>query len=148
MAIQVASNILPKGSAKWPVVEDIYIRGGLRVVANATARDAIYADSSARNTLKVGCLLITANDQRIWQYSAANTWTELKKSLTRTYQFSTPETIWNIQHNIGSSNFTYTIFNAEGYQVLPNACKLIDVNNFQLTFAEAMSGSVTVSFNL
>ena len=148
MTIQVASNLIPKGSAKWPVVEDTYIRGGLRVVASIAARDAIYADSNARGGLKVGMLCITADTQRIWQYTAANTWTELKKALTKTFSFSIPGNLWPIQHNTGTSNFTYTVFDTDGFQVLPDMCQIIDANNFNISFKNEMAGSVTVSFNL
>jgi hypothetical protein len=148
MPIFVASNLAPKNSAKWPVVEDIYVRGGIRVVADATARDAIYPDSAARNGLKIGMLLVTANDSRIWQYTATNAWTELKKATTKTYSFAIPGTIWTIPHNTGSTNFTYTVFDTDGFQILPNECQVLDINTIRLTFLEVMAGSVTFSFNV
>jgi hypothetical protein len=148
MPIFVASNIVPRNSGKWPVVEDTYLRGGIRVVADATARDAIYADAAARSGLKIGMLLITANDLRIWQYTATNTWTEIKKATTKTYSFSIPGTIWDIPHNTGSSNFTYTVFDVDGLQILPHECQVLDVNNLRLTFLEEVAGTVTISFNV
>jgi hypothetical protein len=147
MAILVASNLVPKSSAKWPVVEDTYVRGGLRVVANATARDAIYPDSQARGCLKIGMFLVTADDQRIWQYTATNTWTELKKSLTKTYSFAVPGNTWLITHNTGSRNFTYSVFDTDGFQVMPHECQILDANNLRLLFLDVLAGSVTISFN-
>lgn len=148
MPIFVAANLVPRNSGKWPVVEDTYLRGGLRVVSNAAARDAIYADSYARQGLKIGMFLVTANDKRVWQYTATNTWTEFKRSAIKSYQFSEPGLIWDIPHNVGSSNFTYTVFDTDGYQILPNECQILDANNIRLTFTEAIAGTITLSFNV
>ena len=41
MAIQVASNLVPRNGNTWPVVEDIFVKGGYRTVADLAARDAI-----------------------------------------------------------------------------------------------------------
>jgi len=146
--IYVASNLVPRNSAKWPVVEDTYLRGGMRVVADTVARDAIYADAAARQGLKLGMLLVTASDNKVWQYTAINTWTELKKSSIKTYSFSVPGTVWNIPHNTGSTNFTYTVFDVDGFQILPNECQILDVNNLRLTFLEVVAGTATFSFNV
>lgn len=149
MPIFVAANLVPRNSGKWPVVEDTYLRGGLRVVANATVRDAIYADPGARQGLKIGMLLVTADDMRLWQYTATNTWTEyFKKSIVKSYQISDPGMIWDIPHGLGSTNFTYTVFDMDGYQILPNECQALDANNIRLTFSEAMAGTITLSFNV
>lgn len=148
MPIFVASNIAPRNSGKFAIVEDIYVRGGIRVVTSAAARDAIYADTVARGTLKIGMLLVTADDKRIWQYEATNTWVELKKSTTRTFGFSIAGTVWDIPHNTGSMNFTYTVFDSDGFQVLPNECQVVDFNNLRLTFLEELSGTVTLTFNV
>lgn len=148
MPIQVAANLIPRNSAKWPVLEDVYIRGGIRVVASAAARDAIYADAAARPGLKIGMLLVTADDQRLWQYTGVNAWTEFKRAVTKTYTFSIPGTVWNIPHNVGTKNFTYTLFDETGLQIFPNECKAVDANTIQLTFLEAVSGAVTINFNV
>ena len=41
MAIKVASNIIPLNGNTWPVVEDVFVKGGFRVVDDLAARDAI-----------------------------------------------------------------------------------------------------------
>ena len=41
MAIQVASSIIPRNGNTWPVVEDVFVKGGFRVVDDLAARDAI-----------------------------------------------------------------------------------------------------------
>ncbi len=34
MAIQLASNLIPRNGNTWPIAEDIHIKGGYRTVAN------------------------------------------------------------------------------------------------------------------
>ena len=41
MAIPVSSNIIPRNGNTWPVVEDVFVKGGFRVVDDLAARDAI-----------------------------------------------------------------------------------------------------------
>lgn len=62
MPIQLASLIVPKNSNTWYLMEDIYLKGGLQVVANSAARDAL-------NPLnrKAGMIVITQDDKKIWQ---------------------------------------------------------------------------------
>ena len=147
MPIQVASSLIPKSGAKWFVVEDTYLKGGIRVVADAAARDAIYSDITAKLGLKIGMLCVTANDFRVWQYVAANTWTELKKSKSFTFSTETPLLEWDIQHNFNSKNFTYSVFDDAGFQIVPNECQIVDVNNLKITFLQETAGSVTLTFN-
>ena len=52
MAIQVASNIIPRNGNTWPIAEDIHIKGGYRTVA--TPSDLSNIDPS---TLKPGTLV-------------------------------------------------------------------------------------------
>ena len=57
MAIQLASNLVPRNDNTWPVVEDIFIKGGYRTVADLAARDAI--DPSA---LKPGMMVFVQSE--------------------------------------------------------------------------------------
>jgi hypothetical protein len=57
MAIQIASNLVPRSGNTWPVVEDVYVKGGYRTVANLAARDAI--DPLA---LKLGMLVFVQSE--------------------------------------------------------------------------------------
>ena len=57
MAIQVASNLVPRTGNTWPVVEDIFVKGGYRTVADLAARDAI--DPSA---LKPGMMVFVQSE--------------------------------------------------------------------------------------
>lgn len=148
MPIQVASNIVPKNNAKWPVVDDTYVKGGLHVVADAAARDAIYLDATARLILKNGMLLVTASDARIWQYSGLGVWVELKKSSSFSHTQDTHAVEWVIQHNIHSKMFTYCVFDEDGFQILPNECQILDFDNLKVTFLQATAGTITLTFNV
>jgi hypothetical protein len=91
MAIQVASFIVPKNNNTWYVLEDKYLKGGLRVVANVTERNNI--DSLSR---KAAMLVITQDDKKVWQLNAdLSTWTEFKvgggSAVRQTVQHSTIE---------------------------------------------------------
>lgn len=71
MPITVISNIVPANNLKFPIIEDIHLKGGLRVVANSTERDNI--DSAAR---KVGMYVVTVSDGLIWSLdSNLTSWT-------------------------------------------------------------------------
>ena len=41
MPIPVSSNLIPRNGNTWPVVEDVFVKGGFRVVSNLAARNAI-----------------------------------------------------------------------------------------------------------
>lgn len=72
MAIRVIDTIKPKNDADFAIVEDINLKGGLSVVANATARDAI-----TTNHRKAGMIVVTQDDAKVWQLDAGlTTWTE------------------------------------------------------------------------
>lgn len=148
MPISVSSMIAPKNSAKWPVLDDSYIRGGFRVVASVAARDAIYADSNAKLGLKIGMLILTADTAKLWRYSAVNTWTEYKASSLFTYTQSIADTTWLVNHNMGSTRLTFTVWSETGTWVQPDSCTIIDKDNLSLTFMAAQSGSATFAFDL
>jgi len=62
VAITVISNLVPANNLSFPVVEDINLKGGLRVVDNIAERDAI--DVNAR---KVGMYVATVSDNQLYQ---------------------------------------------------------------------------------
>jgi hypothetical protein len=64
MPLRASSFFIPTGSTPF-VLEDIYLRGGLRVVPTMVERDAIV--SFAR---KAGMLVVTADNNKIWQLDA------------------------------------------------------------------------------
>ena len=146
MPIQVASNIIPKNSAKWPVLEDVFVKGGLRVVADAAARDAIYPHSTASYSLKVGMLLITADTGLMWQYSGAGVWKRFKNTFSHEQNELSEQ--WDVAHNFGTKFFSFNVFDSEGYAVQPNECKIVDFNNLVLYFAEPIIGHATFVFDV
>lgn len=148
MPVLVSSNLVPSAGAKWPVLEDTYFRGGMRVVANVAARDAIYANAQSRNCLKVGTLVLTADDSKLWRYSATNTWTEYKPKSQYSHVQSVASTVWTVQHNLNCRYFTYSIFDDQGYQIMPDNCRILDNNNLELSFLLAIAGEATFTFNL
>jgi hypothetical protein len=57
------------------ILEDKYIRGGVRMVADTAARDQLATTSPAH--LKAGMLVVTQDDLKIWQLGTdLTTWTE------------------------------------------------------------------------
>lgn len=62
MAVQLSSFIVPKGGNTWFILEDKYLRGGLQVLANAAARDAIVPENR-----KASMIVITQDDNKLWQ---------------------------------------------------------------------------------
>jgi hypothetical protein len=89
MAIQVSSFMIPKGGNQWYILEDKYLKGGLRVVPTITDRDAIDVDS-----LKAGMLVIVQADMKIYQMETSMTsWREFNlgggSPVRQTVQFAT-----------------------------------------------------------
>jgi hypothetical protein len=64
MAIDLVSFLRPKNGNTFALLEDVYLKGGYRSVANATERDAI--DPLCR---KSGMLVLTRDNTTIWKLS-------------------------------------------------------------------------------
>lgn len=62
MAITLADKLEPAGGQTFYLLEDVYIKGGLQTCDNIGARDAI-----AISNLKLGQLVLTVNDSKIWK---------------------------------------------------------------------------------
>ena len=74
MAVQLASFLVPKGGNSFFLLEDIYFRGGLRLVPTTAERDTLHS-----STRKAGMLVITQSDNKIWQLDAdLQTWKEFQ----------------------------------------------------------------------
>ena len=148
MPVAVSANLIPKSSARWPVLEDIYFRGGYRVVASLAARDNLYTDVQLRNGLKVGTLVCCADTLTVWQYVSANKWKEFKPNPCYTHVQSEASTTWTVAHNKGSKHCTFTILDSNGFMTAPNSVLFIDDNNLTLSFLEAQDGEATFCFNI
>jgi hypothetical protein len=84
----------------------------------------------------------------LWIYSQAGggslTWyplTNIQNSYTHTQ--SNPATVWNIAHNMNTTNYVYQIFDMSGDTVIVNMIN-IDSDNSQITFGEPVSGTAVV----
>lgn len=62
MAVQLASNITPKNGLTYYMVEDVYFKGGFQVRDSIADRDKI-----AGGNLKIGQLVLTLADGKIWK---------------------------------------------------------------------------------
>lgn len=61
MPIQLASNIVPRNSNTWYLLEDVYLKGGFQVRANTADRDSIDPLN-----LKAGMLCLTQDTKTLW----------------------------------------------------------------------------------
>ncbi len=59
--VTVINTIKPKNGNNFGLIEDIDLIGGMRVVANAAARDAIPLDK-----LTVGCFVLTSDNSNLY----------------------------------------------------------------------------------
>lgn len=71
MAVTISGRLLPKNANTFPLLEDTYLVGGIRVCASTVERDALHVDAH-----KVGMLVITVADNKVWQWQANSTWAE------------------------------------------------------------------------
>ncbi len=146
MAVNVSSFLLPRNGAKWFVLEDIYLRGGFRIVANLEERNTIHASSK-----KARMVVITADDGKVWQLQPDMlTWAEFRTKSTY-FPFFTHDQVeasdkWSVQHNKDTSYFSYTLFDGEGNQVIPGSVKIVDSNTIEFGFSIPITGHVTLSF--
>lgn len=74
MPVQLASFLIPKAGNSFFLLEDVYLKGGLRIVPNSAARLALNA-----STLKPAMLVIDQDTRKIWQLGDDKiTWTEFQ----------------------------------------------------------------------
>lgn len=77
MAIFLASNIVPRNGATWPLVDDAHVKGGMRVVATIAERDAI--DTMSR---KAGMIVFVQADSKLYTLGTNLTsWSGLNQAL-------------------------------------------------------------------
>jgi hypothetical protein len=140
MPVYVTSYLLPRNNAKWYVLEDLYLRGGFRVVANVAERDSMHA-----SVKKARMVVITADDGIVWQLQPDNrTWAEFRtKSLYfpfYTHDQAEPSDKWAIVHNKDTKYLTYIVYDADGQQILPNEAVIVDTNTLELRFNTPVAG--------
>lgn len=62
MALQIASDLVPAGGGTFYLLEDVYMKGGFSVRDSVADRDLI-----ALSNLKVGQLVLTVAESKIWK---------------------------------------------------------------------------------
>ncbi len=111
MPISLTSFLVPANSNTFPLLEDIYVKGGYRSVADTTARDAINT-----GTLKPGTLVYTQADGKTWIYTAASTWVEKVSSAVGVYasQANFPTASASNPGALAFDQTTHSLFVANG----------------------------------
>jgi collagen type VII alpha len=64
---------------------------------------------------------------------------------TKTQNFSTPSTTWSFNHQMGVRYPSITIFDSDGYVVIPSEIHAIDDNNLNVYFPSNQTGLVSVT---
>ena len=71
MPIALASYLIPRAGNSYALLEDIYIKGGFRILQTLAERDAI--DPTAT---KVGMLVYVVDDKKTYRLLDGNVWEE------------------------------------------------------------------------
>ena len=149
MPVQFSSFLLPRNGNTWFLLEDKYLKGGFQVCADTAARNAINPAN-----LKAGQLVVTQNDNRLWQLQAdLITWLEFNPAVTPppsplyTHKQAIPQATWTVAHGKACSYFSYTIFDDSGKAVLPNEVTIVDTNNVVLSFLVPIGGHCVFAFD-
>lgn len=148
MPVPVASFLVPRNNNTWYLVEDTYLKGGLRLVPNFAALSNIHPAN-----LKPSMLAITQNDNKVWQ---------LQPNLTTWLEFLAPQNVpvsvythrqvgasdvWIVEHQKNTRYFTYTVFDSSSRQIIPNEVVISTENVIFLQFTTPVSGHSTFTFD-
>lgn len=148
MPVQLASFLIPRNSNTWYLVEDKFVKGGLQVLLNHAARDSINPLN-----LKAGQLVITQNDNRVWQLQADMvSWTEFIPASNYnpfyTHKQPIPLDSWLVAHSKNCSYFNCSVYDSNGHLVLPDSIEILDANTVLIKFIVPLSGQCSMAFDL
>lgn len=148
MPVQLASFLIPRNNNTWYLVEDKFVKGGLQVLPDHATRDAINPLN-----LKTGQLVITQNDNRVWQLRPDGvSWSEFVPASNynpfHTHKQATPADVWTIVHGKNCNYFSYNVYDSVGTSVLPDRLETIDANTVQIHFIVPVTGHCSMSFDL
>lgn len=153
MPIQIASFFVPRNNATFYLLEDKYLKGGLRICADLTERAAIHASS-----LKKGMLVLLLTDNKLYQLSnvATKTWVEYSTGGSSggganpfyTHLQTIPTDVWIIGHNKANRHFTVNVFDDEGKYLIPDSIRIIDANNTEIRFLYPITGHCVLGFDV
>lgn len=106
LGTNIAAPVVPFDTQDvYPTHVDEYGKGGFVALADTAARDAIPV-----GRLKIGMLVSTADDKKVWRLDALDpvTWTEFLVGgggsgsvVGFVFEQSSPSTTWTIAHNLG-----------------------------------------------
>ena len=149
MPIQVASFLLPRNGATWYVLEDKYLKGGLRVCADVAERTAIHAAS-----LKKGMLVVMLDDNKIYQLTnvASKSWVEFKTTPNTpnplyTHRQDAPADVWTVEHGKECRYFNYSIFDDMGRSMVPDEVTIINDTLVEIKFIAPIAGHCVFAFD-
>lgn len=148
MPVQLASFLIPRNNNTWYLVEDKFVKGGLQVLPNHAARDAINPLN-----LKTGQLVVTQNDNRVWQlHPDGVSWFEFVPASNynpfHTHKQVIPADVWNIVHGKNCTYFNYNVYDSNGTSVLPDGLSIIGPDIVQISFVVPVTGHCSMSFDL
>lgn len=150
MPIQVASFLIPRNGQQWYILEDKYLKGGLRICADVTERSAIHPSS-----LKKGMLVLLLTDNKLYQLQdiATKVWEEYKATAPQYNPFYThnqdiPTDVWIINHAKSNRNFTVNVFDDEGRSLFPDSIRIIDTDNVEIKFLYPLAGHCVFGFDV
>jgi hypothetical protein len=66
---------------------------------------------------------------------------------TRIFYFPTPDTTWVITHNLGTEDFTASLFDANNHPMIA-ATKAVNKNQIVVYLTTPTSGKVNITFSL
>lgn len=153
MAIQVASFLVPRNSATWYLLEDKYLKGGLRICADVAERTAIHASS-----LKKGMLVLLVTDNKLYQLTnvSTKTWAEYSTggsggggggNTLYTHLQTIPTDTWMIGHNKSNRHFISAVYDDTGELILPDSISIIDENTVRVKFLYPLGGHCVLGFD-
>jgi hypothetical protein len=144
MPIQIAGALIPKNGGTFYLLEDTYFRGGLRVAADVTARNSLHPSCK-----KAGMFVWTQSDRKLWQLQAdLSTYVEYNPSVFYTHSQDSPNSVWTVTHNKGSTKFVYNAYDSTSGVMLPDSVISVDSNTIQVTFKIPITGKCTFAFDL
>jgi len=144
MPVTVTSFLIPVGGASWFILEDKYLRGGYRVVANTTERDNIHINSK-----KPGMVVYIQSTGELQKLDTDGlTWVKFTIGYNpfHTHTQAVPSNLWTITHNKNSRYFTHSVFDVAGNSVIPEELKIIDLNTVEVSFSTPIAGQLTLAF--
>ena len=147
MPVYVKAIMMPPNGAKWPLLDDGHVRGGLRVVKTHADKDSLYSESDSRLTLKVGCVVVVEEDRSSWMYIGTGQYVPWPTSSSSSYVHTQNDAAveWVIYHGLDNDKFQAQVF-VDGRLTWPRDLVSLDTNTVKVTFAAAVTGHVCFTF--